>query len=379
VLYAALGIMIASMTVVGVLTIAKAGEERIYTQLEKYGPNLSVIPAISNVNVALDDLSLGAVTVGENYIPEEKLPEIRAITDGAIRKSLGIRDDSDIATIAPKLFINTKIKGTSLIVVGIDPEQERAIRSWWEIDEGAYLDEENQALIGDQVAKLLGLNLGEKISLNGNDVTITGILDETGSGDDYQVFVPLQTLQTAFDKEGEISTVDIRALCNACPVVTIADTINQNIAGVRALAVKQVAKNEMDMMDKMNNFMLALAGITLVIGVFGVINTMMSSVHERIKDIGIMRAVGASRKQIIKAFIYESVVIGIIGGMIGYVAGTLVAYALGPLVFEGASIEYIPLYLPLSIAISIIVAVVAATYPAFRATTIKVSDSFRSL
>ena len=250
VLYAALGIMIASMTVVGVLTIATAGEERINAQLEKYGPNLSVIPAISNVNVVLDDLSLGAVTVGENYIPEEKLPEIRVITDGAIRKSLGIKDDSDIATIAPKLFVNTKIKGTSLIVVGIDPEQERAIRSWWEIDEGVYLDEENQALIGDQAAKLLGLNLGDEISLNGNNVTITGILGETGSGDDYQVFVPLQTLQTAFDKEGEISTVDIRALCNACPVTSIADSINKNIAGVRALAVKQVAENEMDVMER---------------------------------------------------------------------------------------------------------------------------------
>jgi len=379
VLYAALGITIASMTVVGVLTIAAAGEERIYAQLEKYGANLSVIPAISNVNVALDDLSLGTITVGENYIPEEKLPEIRMIADGEIKESLGIKDDSEIATIAPKLYVNTKIDRTSIVVVGIDPEQERAIKTWWEIAAGSYLDEENQALIGDQTAELLGLNPGDKISLNGNDMTITGILSETGSGDDYQVFVPLQTLQTAFDKEGEISTVDIRALCNACPVTSIADSINKNIAGVRALAVKQVAENEMDMMDKMNNFMLALAGITLVIGVFGVINTMMASVHERIKDIGIMRAVGASRKQIIKAFVYESVIIGIIGGIIGYVAGTLIAYAVGPLVFEGASIEYVPWYLPLSIAVSIIVAVVAASFPAFRATTVKVSDSFRSL
>ena len=72
-------------------------------------------------------------------------------------------------------------------------------------------------------------------------------------------------------------------------------------------------------------------------------------------------------------------IIGIIGGVIGYIAGTLIAYALGPLVFEGASIEYILRYLPLSIAISIVAAVVAASFPSFRATTIKVSDSFRSL
>ncbi len=114
VLYAALGIVIATMTVVGILTIATAGQARIYAQLEKYGANLSVIPAISNVDMTLGDLSLGALTVGENYIPEAKLPEIREITDGEIKKALGIKDDVDIATIAPKLYVNTKVKGTSL-------------------------------------------------------------------------------------------------------------------------------------------------------------------------------------------------------------------------------------------------------------------------
>jgi len=379
VLYSALGIVIAAMTVVGILTIATAGQAKIYSQLEKYGANLNVLPAISNVDMKLGDLSMGALTVGENYIPEAKLPEIRQIADGEIREALGIKDDVDIATIAPKLYVNTKVKGTSLLVVGVEPKEERKIKTWWKIHEGEYLEERDQALLGARTAQLLKLNIGDKISLNGSDATVTGILEETGSSDDYQIFVPMQTLQTAFNKEGVVSSVDIRALCNACPVEIIADSINQNITGVRALAVKQVAETEMGMMDKMNRFMLALAGITLVIGAFGVVNTMMTSVHERIKDIGIMRAVGASRRQIIKAFIYEAVIIGIVGGIFGYVAGTLVAYGVGPLVFEGTAITYIPQYLPLSLLLAIFVAVVSAAYPAFRATTIKVSDSFRSL
>ncbi len=379
VLYAALGIVIAVMTVVGILTIATAGQAKIYSQLEKYGANLSVIPAISNVDMTLGDLSLGALTVGENYIPEEKLPEIRQIADGMIREALGIKDDGYIATIAPKLYVNAKVKGTSLLVVGVEPKEERKIKTWWKIQEGKYLEERDEALLGAQTARLLKLNIGDKISFNGSDITVAGILEETGSSDDYQIFVPIQTLQTAFGKEGVVSSIDIRALCNACPVEIIADSINQNITGVRALAVKQVAETEMGMMDKMNKFMLALAGITLVIGAFGVVNTMMTSVHERIKDIGIMRAVGASRRQIIKAFIYEAVIIGIVGGIFGYLAGTLVAYGVGPLVFEGAAINYIPQYLPLSLLLAIFVAVVSAAYPAFRATTIKVSDSFRSL
>jgi len=367
------------MTVVGILTISTAGQARIYAQLEKYGANLNVIPAISNVDMTLGDLNLGALTVGENYISEAKLPEIREITDGEIRKALGIKDEGYIATIAPKLYVSTKVKGASLLAVGVEPKEERAIKTWWKIQAGEYFQAGDQALVGAQTSQLLGLNIGDKISFNGNDVTVSGILEETGSSDDYQVFVPIQTLQTAFGKEGVISSVDIRALCNACPVEIIADGINQNITGVRALAVKQIAATEMGMMEKMNNFMLALAGITLVIGAFGVVNTMMTSVHERVKDIGIMRAVGASRRQIIRAFIYEAVIIGIVGGIIGYLAGTLMAYGVGPLVFEGTSITVLPQYLPLSLLLAIFVAAVSTAYPAYRATTIKVSDSFRSL
>lgn len=379
VLYAALGIVIATMTVVSILTVATAGQAKIYDQLEKYGANLSVIPAISNVDMTLGDINLGALTVGENHIPEARLSEIRQIADSEIKKALGIDDDTDIATIAPKLYVNTKVRDTSLLVVGVEPQEERAIKTWWKIKEGEYLKEGDEALLGTQTAQLLKLNVGDKISFNGSDTTVVGILEETGSSDDYQIFLPLKTLQQAFGKEGVVSSVDVRALCNACPVEFIADSINQNITGVRAVAVKQIAENEMGLMEKMNNLMLALAGITLAIGAFGVVNTMMTSVHERIKDIGIMRAVGASRGQILKTFIYEAVIIGIIGGIVGYLAGTVVAYGVGPLVFEGTAITYIPLYLPLSLLLAIFVAIISTAYPAFRATTVKVSDSFRSL
>jgi putative ABC transport system permease protein len=135
----------------------------------------------------------------------------------------------------------------------------------------------------------------------------------------------------------------------------------------------------MGMMEKMSKFMLTLAGITLAVGLFGVVNTMMTSVNERIKDIGIMRAVGASRSQIVKAFIYEAIIIGIIGGVLGYLVGTLLAYIAGPLVFEGTTIALVPQYFALALVLAIAVAVVATIYPAIRATQIKVADSFRSL
>jgi len=378
-LYASLGVVIGVATIVAVLTIALAGETNIYGQLEKYGANLVVMPAISDIDVGLGGLSLGTLAVGENYISENQLPEIRQIADDKIRAALNIEDEGDIATIAPRLYMGTEIKGTSVIVVGVDPQQERQLKTWWRIREGEYLEQADQALVGAMAADVLELNVGDKIALNGMEVTIAGILEETGSDEDYEVFLGIETAQQAFDKEGLVSSIDVRALCSACPTSDIAGSINGNIPGVRAVAVKQIAETEMGMMQKVSKFLLALAGITLAVGCFGVVNTTLSSVHERIKDIGIMRAVGGSRNQIIKIFLYEAIIIGVAGGFLGYVVGTLLAYIVGPLIFDGVAVAYIPRYFFPALALATFIAVIATVYPAFRASRIKVADSFRSL
>jgi len=385
VLYAALGVVIGTMTVVGILTIALAGQERITAQLEKYGPNLAVVPAISNLDMRLGDLSLGTLTVGENYISADKLSRMQQIADEEIRKgfaSQGIKfqdDGGNIATLAPKLFVNTKVEGISVMVVGIQPQEEIKIKTWWKVKEGEYIEKQDQVLVGTVAASLLQLKAGSPISINGDNLTVAGIIDETGAGDDYQIFIPIDTLQKAFNKEGLISSIDIRALCNACPVEVIADALNKDIPGIRAVAVKQVAETEMGMLEKINRFMIAMAVITLAVGLFGVINTMMTSVHERIKDIGIMRAVGASRNQIIKIFIYEALIIGIIGGILGYIVGSVLAYIIGPLLLEGTTVHYVPVYFPVALVLAILVAILATAYPSFLATRIRVADSFRSL
>ncbi len=378
-LYATIGVVVASMTVVGILTTALAGRARIYAQLEKYGANLSLLPATKSLDTGLGDLTLGSVTVGENYIPEDKLPLIREITDGEIRRALKVEDAGEIATIAPQLLLQAEVKGTSVILAGIDPIAESRIKSWWQVAEGKYLDAANEALVGSTAAELLEMKVGDTFQIKDSNMTVAGILAETGAGDDYRIFVPLQTAQTAFDKEGLLTTVDIRALCNACPVEVIADAINKEIPGIRAVAVKQVAATEMGMLDKINKLMLALGGITLLVGGFGVVNTLMTSVHERIRDIGIMKAVGASRRQIMLAFIYEAIIIGIIGGIFGYGAGTLLAFVIGPLIFEGSKVGFVLLYLPFSLVLAVLVAVLATLYPAHHATKIRIADCFRAV
>lgn len=379
-LYTALGVAIGVAAVIAVLTVAYAGEKKIFSELDKYGPNLMVTPAISDMDMRLGDMSLGInLAIGENFIDQDKIPEIRRITDGAIKAALGLESDENIATIAPKLYVNTEIDGTPVMVVGIDPREELLIKTWWRIASGDFPEQPTEALLGARASSVLGLGLGDPVPINGEEMRVAGVLKETGSNDDYQIFLPLSTVQAAFGKEGQISHLDIRALCSACPVVDIVDMINNEMAGVRAIAVQQIAETELGVMSKINRFMLVLAGITLAVGTFGVINTMMSSVYERIKDIGIMKAIGASRRQIIKMFLYEALVVGLIGGVFGYGAGTLLSYVIGPLIFDDLVVSYVLKYLPAALGLAVFVSAIASVYPAYRASKISVADSLRSL
>jgi putative ABC transport system permease protein len=92
-----------------------------------------------------------------------------------------------------------------------------------------------------------------------------------------------------------------------------------------------------------------------------------------------MKAVGASRNQIMKIFLYEAIIVGVAGGLLGYLAGTLLAYIVGPLILGGVAVTYVPQYFLPSLALATLIAVIASVYPAFRASKIKVADSFRSL
>jgi putative ABC transport system permease protein len=379
VLFTALGVAIGVAAVVAVLSVAHAGEKRIYSEIDKYGPNLMVTPAVNDMDLKLGDLRLGSLAVGNNFIPQGRVPEIRHIADGAIREALGIQDQEDIATIAPKLYVDTTVNGTSIMVAGFDPQQEIAIKSWWDISKGRYPEQESEALLGSRASSALGVDTGDSVSISGEELTVVGVLQETGSQDDYQVFAPLGEVQKAFGKDGLISSIDIRALCSACPVESIAESINKSIPGVRAVAVQQIAESEMNLVMKVNRFMLVLAAITLVVGAFAVVSTMMASVHERTKDIGIMKAVGASRGQIVRMFVYEAVAVGLVGGMLGYLSGTLLSYLLGPLIFDGLEMSYAPQYILPALGLAVAVAVAASVYPAFRASQVRVSDSLRAL
>lgn len=378
VFHAAIGVSIGIMTVVATLTVAHAGEQHLTMELERYGPNLSVVPATGRLDLELGGLDMGSVTVGDNYIDEAVLPQIQQISDTAIREKMDISAPGLIATVAPRLYVPATVNGRNVTVAGILPVQERAIRSWWYVGTGTYLDGDDEVLVGAVAADSLGLIPGARIELSGHDMLVSGVLEESGSNDDFLLFASLAPLQQASGKTGMVSTVDVRALCTGCPVEMIAESLSNNIPGIHAVAVRQVAEAEMGVQERTRGLMLALAVVTLLVGLFGVANAMANMVMERRRDIGIMRAVGASRRQVVTMFLYESVALGLLGGVAGYAAGIVLAVVLGPLVLGGMPVAPVFQYLPLALALAVAISMAAALQPALAAAGMRVADAVRT-
>jgi len=376
--HSVLGVSIGIMTVIAMLTVARAGESLLRGEMERYGPNLTVVPATARLDVELGGLTMGSVTVGETMIDEAVLPHIQQVADDLIRHDMGIADPGPIAIVAPRLYLPASLDGRNVTVVGVTPDQEKAIRVWWGFSDGGYMDGPDSLVAGSVAARSLGLSSGRTVSLSGHDFTVAGVLSDSGSNDDYLLFVPLTTLQAAAGKEGQVSTVDVRALCTGCPVEKIADALSSNIAGIHASAVRQVAEAELGMWHSMRSIVLLLASVTLLVGLFGVMNSMSAMVLERRKDIGIMRAVGASRRQIVSMFLYEAAALGVLGGIAGYLAGMVLALVVGPLVLGGVAVTPVFSFVPLAVGLAGAISMLAALHPALDAARMRVADAVRT-
>jgi putative ABC transport system permease protein len=160
----------------------------------------------------------------------------------------------------------------------------------------------------------LNLQEGSSIILGNSTFLVTGSLAETGSTDDYAIFITLHNAQALFNLEGKISEADVAALCNDCPVEDLADQIMKAVPDVRATPIKQAVETRMQAVQQTANFSLVLASIILVVGFAGITNTMLASVHERIKELAFM-SLGADKTHLYKCFSQSSNT-GLVGGLV---------------------------------------------------------------
>jgi putative ABC transport system permease protein len=370
------------------LTVSMQVEEKVGDELSKFGPNLIIFPKTETIPISVGGVELGSVTE-QKYIEENDLKRIEEI-----KYSKNVRG---IRGIAPYLYALVKVNDQSdVVLVGTFLDQARNINTWWSL-EGEWIKSRNDtinSLVGVSVAEKLDFDIGDffKIKYSSIDSSqdgnityiesehtfrVSGILT-AGSDDDNRIFINLDVLQNLTAREDKISTIQVTALCNKCSTDVIAEEIEEKLPYIEAKTVKQVAETQMQLLAKIQYMMLLITIIALLASALGVMTTMTTSVVERTREIGMMKAIGAEDRKVAMLFLSEALIIGLIGGVLGFILGIYLAQYVGESVFH-SPIEPMISILPIIIGISIGITIISSSLPVRRALKIEPAEVIRTV
>jgi len=328
------------------------------------------------------------------------LDEVRAI-DG-VQEAAAIRDETGFVEGLPDAE-GDSVKGF-LSVMGLSPELLTEFPSFVgevELEEGGrqFTDADRYVtILGNEVAGRLNASLGSMIEIEGQPFEVVGVFvaseeDESeqrgmmsydaGSGDDT-VYVPYDVLLDLYGPAESVLVTLVR-ITDGADVDDVADrvetTLNEQGAEIMAITYSDISDMVGTMMSTISAFLAGIAGISLLVGAVGVMNTMFTSVLERTKEIGVMKAVGAKNSHVWIIFLTESGMMGLVGGAVGTILGLALSWGASALLSRVFGIDIAVVASASLIAITLLgsfgLGAIAGLWPARRASKLPVVDALR--
>jgi putative ABC transport system permease protein len=258
-------------------------------------------------------------------------------------------------------------------------------------------------VLGDEVAKdLFGSDdpLGQRVKIKGKRFTVIGVLEPKGGAImgvslDAVVVTPITTFQTKLftqrtsSGEDAVQSISIKvASAEAIDEVTdeaevmlrkrhrIAEGDKNDFA---IISQEQVLGIFSQITGIFTIFLGAIASVSLIVGGIGIMNIMLVSVTERTREIGIRKAVGAKRRDILLQFLIEAAILSLVGGTVGIIGGWLVSKAISLINISGITIHSVvsPDIVMLAISVSVFIGLASGIYPAMRAARLNPIDALR--
>ena len=368
-LFLVLGLVIGISTVVTLLSITESMTKNIEERLNQFGANIVMVPKSENLSLNYGGIDVGGVNYQVREFDQEKLADIKTI-----------KNYKNLSIIAPKVLGPVKVNNKNVLLMGVIFEEELALKTWWQKTGGTFPQKENDVILGSGVASLFGFKIGDTISLSGKPFNVATILKPTGASEDDAIIAGLSVSQNLLGKEGRLSMVEISAFCQGCPITELTLQIAEKFPNAKVTAMKQAVMSKMQSIDMFRSFSLGISIIVIFIGSLLVLVTMMGSVNERTREIGIFRAIGFRRGHVMQIILLEALLLGIIGGILGFVIGNLIAYGIIPLVMKDGVFAGINANLGIvSILMAVALSLLASLYPAFKASNMDPSEALRSL
>jgi putative ABC transport system permease protein len=316
---------------------------------------------------------------------------------------LGRSDLQALKSIPDILLIDTNIRGSvdisylgktgKVSVTGVDQTVWSRITTTT-IKTGRMLDsaDQNVIVIGGNLASSyfsqpVGIN--KMVAINGSAFRVVGILDDQSNS----VYMPIQmAYQLIPDKTNDIYdtlVVKMKDQNQLDTVITeiqdklmIARHVTQNKMDFSVTSRKEMQQARAATMSSMTTFLLAIAAVSLVVGSIGIANTMFTSVLEKTKEIGIMKAIGARNKDILLIFLFNAAFIGLVGGVLGIILGTMMSgfmpALMGGLPMGRGGIAIVTFNsIAMALSVSVGVGILAGIIPAYQASKLRPVDALR--
>ncbi len=313
-----LSIAIAVFSIVSLVSISEGMREQITSQLEQFGPRSMVVIPTAQSRITF--------------------------TPGAFRPTTGVLTDKDYYALKSLPFISTIARSISRYVF-VEFKEERAKINVFAVEPVAFQDvvfvdvekgrflkegERGAAVIGAKIADLFdeSLDINSKIKIEGRVFRVVGVLEEKGNSFfpiDNVIIIPYDDGKEVFDTK-EISAIRLtvsegkniqEAEKEIKEALRLKRGVKEGEEDFSILSSRFVEQRFTAVLDLVSALFIGTAFVSFVVGAVGIANTVLMSFFERVREIGVLRAVGAKRRFILTLFLMESVLLGAMGGVIG--------------------------------------------------------------
>ena len=371
---AALGIVIGVVAIASIGMMGANMTLSVTEQLSDMANKLTVTPYRGGGGGMMGGFGGGGGSSDDDAITEKEFKTIQRIVT-KYGTAYTVRSESD------KIEVGSD-EGRATIY-GLDTETMREILT---VESGEYPKSTTSVVVGPTLAERLDLKIGSKIKIGDPDegsattVRVVGILEERGMSMDLSTDMAIigsdKLFVGIYGGEGEYDQVNVVVsdLNNIEMVKTaIENELNRKEDTVTVQDSSRMMESITSTVSTMTTFVMAIAGISLLVAAVSIFNVMMMSVNERVREIGILRSIGTQRAEILRMFIYEAAIIGIVGAIIGAIVSIVIGYVIVVGMIGSAEYFFAPgsiVYVPMAMTVGAGICIATGIYPAWRASNL---------
>ncbi len=383
-----LGIIIGVMSVIAMLSIGEGAQEAITNQINSIGTNLLFVRpgATQQGGVRAAEGSASTLTMedGQSLVG---LPGVVAVAP-------------EVDSFAQVAYLGQNAVGR---VIGVTPDYPDALNAV--VADGDFITNANvtarsaDVVLGAQIAQNLfdtAEPVGQSVRINGQSFRVVGVMQSKGGtgflNADTQIYVPITTAMSRLSRGGQFrggNTVSVLNVKITDP--SVQNDVVQNISQVldqrhHVIQDDFSIQSQQDILNTANQvtgiltiFLGGVAAISLIVGGIGIMNIMLVSVTERTREIGIRKAVGARKRDILSQFLTEATILSVTGGVVGIIMGAVVARLISGIQLGTTTLSTVvaPGSVILAVLFSVGVGLFFGIYPANRAASLHPIDALR--